>query len=143
MRRLPVGTLVLTAVLATTLAACGDSGDDASAPSGTSSSTDDGGGGQFSLTTADGRLSVTGTASTCENPDDANLTVTFTGDGATVTVAVAGGKGSLVVTGDDGFEGTISDVQIGDGGDVDASGSGAAADDSAADTRFTLTGRCP
>ena len=94
-----------------------------------SSSTDDAGGGQFSLTTADGKLSVTGTASTCENPDEANLTVTFTGDGATVTVAVADGKGSLVVTGDNGFEGTISDVQIGDAGDVDASGSGAAADD--------------
>ncbi|WP_456824165.1 hypothetical protein [Cellulomonas sp. P5_E12] len=136
-RRPALAILALAATLSWSLAGCSSADDGGSGSRSTS------GLGEFSFSTADGKLSVSGTASTCENPDKATLNVTFEGDGATVTVAVKGGKGSIVVTGDDGFQGTISNVQVADTGDVDASGTGATADDTETDTRFTLTGRCP
>src|SRR6478736_5951366 len=122
-RRPALAILALAATLSWSLAGCGSADDGGSGTRSTN------GVGEFSFSTADGKLSVAGTASTCENPDKATLSVTFEGDNATVTVAVTGGKGSVVVTGDDGFQGTISNVQVADSGDVDASGTGATADD--------------
>ena len=151
MRRAFVSRIVIAVVVTFGLAACGN--DDptvepsASAPASSSptppgpspSEPDEGDdivmGGDFSLATADGTVEVTGPATSCVNPDEGTLDVTFGDDGTTVVVALAAGTGTVTSTGDFGFEGTISEFTISDSGEVTLAGDGSG-------TTFTLTGQC-
>jgi hypothetical protein len=98
--------------------------------------------GTFHLTTEDGGVDVTGTSEGCDNPTETSLAVTFTDGATTVEVDSTDGSGSVVASGDVEFEGTVTSVMVGDGGDVEVSGDGSLSDPGAAPTAFSITGSC-
>lgn len=146
-----LATIALLAAAPLTLAACTDSTPttttqtSAATPSPTaalSEEMDTGAAGTFTMTTADG-LSITGTAGRCENPVESTLSVTFSGDGSQVAVDAAGGIGTVSVSGAVEFEGAVEFVEVGDAGNVTATGRGSLADPGAQPTTFEITGSCP
>ncbi|BDZ41314.1 hypothetical protein GCM10025865_06130 [Paraoerskovia sediminicola] len=98
--------------------------------------------GDVTLTTANGSADVSGAATTCTNPDEADLDLEFSDGTSTVMVDVAGGTGSVEVTGGSEFEGTVEMFEIGDDGSFTASGFGGAADPGAEATTFEIAGTC-
>ncbi|MEQ6902068.1 hypothetical protein [Nocardioides sp. YIM 152588] len=117
---------------------------DAAASDGPTDATDGGPAGalQFQMATADGAIALTGTADACTNPDETTLAVTFTDGTTTVAVDASGGGGGIVVSGGTQFEGRVDTLVVGDVGNVEITGHGALADDTAEPTEFTILGGC-
>lgn len=95
---------------------------------------------EFTLDTANGDVSVSGTATRCTNPSETTLEVTFSDGTQQVVVSALDGAGSVTIPGL--FEGTIDQIAVGDLGNVSISGRGGLADDSAEATTFTVVGSC-
>jgi hypothetical protein len=97
----------------------------------------------FTLVTGDGTIDMTGTADSCDNPDESTLSTSFSDGTTTVTVDVTGGSGGITVSGGTEFEGTVESAMVGDAGDVEITGFGSVADDSAGEpTGFAIGGSC-
>ena len=156
MRRRALRSAIALAVVVTGgLAACGNGDDPSGEPSASTATSsestsseptpvepDEGDdivmGGDFVLTTADGTVQVAGPATSCVNPDEGTLDVVFGDDATTVVVALALGTGTVASTGDQVFDGSITEFTISDSGGVSLAGNSTAA----AATAFTLTGQC-
>lgn len=94
------------------------------------------------LTTSDGvdaALDVT----SCDNPGETTISLEATNETADLEMDAAGGSGTIIFDSSDGRrEGTVDSVQVGDTGNITASGTLSAADDSAGTATFELTGSC-
>lgn len=97
----------------------------------------------FTMTTKDGSVEITGPVTACENPDETSLETEFSDGSSTVDIDVERGRGEVDVEGATQFEGRVSSIQVGDTGMVTIAGKGGLSDDSAPTTAFMITGTCP
>jgi peptidoglycan hydrolase-like protein with peptidoglycan-binding domain len=94
------------------------------------------------LVTSDG-LSRTFDVVTCSSSDETSFELTAQSESAQLTASATAGQGPIVlVEGSGQSEGTVEAVQVGDSGELAASGSLTPADDSAASATFELSGSC-
>ncbi len=158
MRRIQLVTAVALGLACALLISCGSEDAESAATTATtttssapspSSSSDDSesedddaspGSLEFTLSTSNGDVSVSGTATGCTNPSETTLDVTFSDGTQEVVVSATDGSGTVKIPGV--FEGTIDAIAVGDLGNVTISGRGGLADDSAEATTFTVVGNC-
>lgn len=111
----------------------------------TVSTTTDGGtasGPTVTLTSSDG-LDSTLDVTSCDNPGETTISLRASNESADLELDATGGTGTIVFDSSDGRrEGTVDSVQVGDTGNITASGSLTPADDSASPATFELNGSC-
>lgn len=94
------------------------------------------------LTTSDG-LDVTMDVTSCDNPGETSISLTAETESSDLQMDATGGSGTILYESSEGNrEGTVDSVQVGDTGNITASGSLSVADDSADAATFELTGQC-
>lgn len=110
----------------------------------TVSTTTDGGAATptVTLTTSDD-INATLDVSSCDNPGETTITLRASSESSDLELDASGGTGTIVFESSDGRrEGTVDSVQVGDTGNITASGSLSPADDSASPATFELSGSC-